>query len=241
MTLVSLRTCALFQRVPAPALRALAQAATEVRLPRGGAFYEQGSRSRVVHALLRGLVKLVWSGSATDRIIVGFVEPGDSFDLVAAVSNAAHQCSAHAVHDSLALAWSRPVLLHAMERHPQIAVNALRLLAGRLSEAWDAYGGLATVPVGPRLARVLARLAHARDAVDAPDTAPFLRLGQRDLAACIGTTPYTVSRILSQWRRDGLVDVRRERVVIQHPRRLEHIAAAGGGAVSGTGQPGGPA
>jgi CRP/FNR family transcriptional regulator, nitrogen oxide reductase regulator len=226
-----LRTCALFQHVPAPALHELGRAAREVRVPRGGAFYEQGERASTIHALLRGLVKLVWLGTATQRVIVGFVEPGESFDLVAMVSNAAHRCSAHAAEDSLALAWSRPVMVRAIERYPHIGANALRLLAGRLSEARDAYGGLATAPVEPRLARMLARLTQARDTADA-SAAPSLRLGQRDLAACIGTTPFTVSRILSQWRRDGLVDVRRERVVIQHRNRLEQIAEGGAGEVS---------
>lgn len=187
----------------------------------------------MVLTLLRGLVKLVWSGSATQRVIVGFVEPGDTVDLAALVSNVAHPCSALAVDESMALTWPRSVLLQAMEQYPQIAANALRLLAGRLSEAWDAYGGLATAPVEPRLARVLVRLTHARGAADGPDTALSLRLGQRDLAACIGTTPYTVSRILSQWRREGLVDVRRERVVVQHPRRLQDIATAGAESAAG--------
>lgn len=241
MTRAPLRTCALFQRVPAPALRELARTASEVRVPRGAAFYEQGARSTMVHVLLCGLVKLVWSGAATDQVILGFVEPGDPFDLAAIVSNTPYRCSARAVDDSLALAWLRAELLPVMARYPQIGANALRLLAQRLFAVWDAYGGLATVRVEPRLAAVLARLVRAPNAAAAPAAAPSLRLGHRDLAACIGTTPYTVSRILSQWRREGLVDVYRERVVIRRPRRLEDIAGAATRMVSAGRHADGPA
>ena len=39
-----------------------------------------------------------------------------------------------------------------------------------------------------------------------------------------GTTLYTVSRILSGWEREGLVDVGRGRVMIRHLPGLEAIA-----------------
>src|SRR5579864_94048 len=156
----------LFQRVHASVLRELARTARDVRVPRGGVFYEQGASPGVVHLLLRGRVKLIWAGSADHRVILG------------------------------------------------------------LAEAWDAFADLVTSPVEPRLARALTRLTHVRGAADGSDTAPPLRLGQRDLAACIGTTSFTVSRILSQWERDGLVDVHRERVVIRRLGQLQHIAEA---------------
>jgi|SRR5579864_1162555 len=216
----------LFQRVHASVLRELARTARDVRVPRGGVFYEQGASPGVVHLLLRGRVKLIWAGSADHRVILGFAEPGDPFDLVAMVLNTPHRCSARAVEDCQALTWSRSAVLQSMERCPQIAANALRLFASRLAEAWDAFADLVTSPVEPRLARALTRLTHVRGAADGSDTAPPLRLGQRDLAACIGTTSFTVSRILSQWERDGLVDVHRERVVIRRLGQLQHIAEA---------------
>jgi CRP/FNR family transcriptional regulator, nitrogen oxide reductase regulator len=226
------RAWPLFRRVPASVLHELARTAREGRVPRGGMFYEQGALPGVVHLLIRGRVKLTWVGSADHRVILGFAEPGDPFDLVAMALNMRHTCSARAVEDCQALTWPRSAVLQSMERCPQIAANALRLLASRLAVMRDAFGDLATSPVEPRLARALTRLTLVRGVADGSDTAPSLRLGQRDLAACIGTTPYTVSRILSQWRREGLVDVHRERVVIQHLRRLEDIARTVAGPVA---------
>jgi hypothetical protein len=39
-----------------------------------------------------------------------------------------------------------------------------------------------------------------------------------------GTTLYTVSRILSRWERQGLVEAGRERVLIHYPHALVAIA-----------------
>ena len=51
-----------------------------------------------------------------------------------------------------------------------------------------------------------------------------LSLTRQDLAEMTGTTLYTVSRILSQWEKDGLVHSQREQVTILSPHRLVMIA-----------------
>jgi len=51
-----------------------------------------------------------------------------------------------------------------------------------------------------------------------------LPLSREDLAAMTGTTLFTVSRLLAEWERAGLVEVGRERVVIRVPHGLVAIA-----------------
>ena len=51
-----------------------------------------------------------------------------------------------------------------------------------------------------------------------------LPLSREDLAAMTGTTLFTVSRLLAEWERGGLVEVGRERVVIRVPHGLVAIA-----------------
>jgi CRP-like cAMP-binding protein len=52
-------------------------------------------------------------------------------------------------------------------------------------------------------------------------------LSRQDLAEWAGTTLYTVSRLLNAWRKRGLVEVGRRRVVLRRPRGLEVLAAGG--------------
>jgi CRP-like cAMP-binding protein len=51
-------------------------------------------------------------------------------------------------------------------------------------------------------------------------------LSRQDLAEMSGTTLHTVSRILSSWEADGLVDTGRRRVVVRKTQALEAVAAA---------------
>jgi CRP/FNR family transcriptional regulator, nitrogen oxide reductase regulator len=51
-----------------------------------------------------------------------------------------------------------------------------------------------------------------------------LRLSREDVAQMTGTTMLTVSRLMSRWETDGIVEVGRQRVVIRKPQALMSIA-----------------
>jgi CRP-like cAMP-binding protein len=51
-----------------------------------------------------------------------------------------------------------------------------------------------------------------------------LRLSHQDIAELVGTTPFTVSRIIAQWKHAGLVKVGRGRVTVLDPAALARIA-----------------
>ena len=51
-----------------------------------------------------------------------------------------------------------------------------------------------------------------------------LPLSRDDIAQMTGTTLYTVSRIVSRFETDGLLEAGRQRVVIRNPSALSRIA-----------------
>ena len=68
-----------------------------------------------------------------------------------------------------------------------------------------------------RLARQTGKRVDAGILLDLP-------LSRQDLGEMTGTTLYTISRILSQWEQNGLIQTGRERVVICNPHGLVTIA-----------------
>ena len=49
-------------------------------------------------------------------------------------------------------------------------------------------------------------------------------LSRQDLAEMTGTTLFTVSRVLSEWESQGIVESGRERVVVKRPHGLVALA-----------------
>ncbi len=112
-----------------------------------------------------------------------------------------------------------------MEECPRLALNALRDLTARLTDLQERYRELATERVERRVAHALLRLADQAGWKTAEGVLIDMPLSRQDLAEMTGTTLYTVSRILSGWQRDGLLDIGRQRVTILDSQGLLAIAA----------------
>jgi CRP-like cAMP-binding protein len=78
--------------------------------------------------------------------------------------------------------------------------------------------------VAQRVARTLLRLARQAGQREEEGVLIGLPLSRENLAEMTGTTLYTVSRILSGWEEQGLVEAGRERVLIRLPHALVAIA-----------------
>ena len=111
-------------------------------------------------------------------------------------------------------------------RHPQIGLNALRIMVVRNQETQARYRQQLTERVEQRLARALLRLAAVAGEDIAQGRLITLPLAREDLAELIGATLFTVSRTLSQWEQSGIVCSGRERIAICQPQALEGIAGA---------------
>jgi CRP/FNR family transcriptional regulator, nitrogen oxide reductase regulator len=174
--------------------------------------------------LLEGRVKLAQVGPVGRRVILHFVRPPELFGYALAVDRRVYSAAAHALEDSQALAWDAGIMDRLMLEHPAMALNGFHLLAERVQQTWTCLRGLAVEPVEQRTARALLRLAPPvrREGKDRKRLEVALALSQLDLAEHVGTSPYTVNRILRRWEQRGLVDVGRERVRIRRPHGTDH-------------------
>jgi CRP-like cAMP-binding protein len=109
-----------------------------------------------------------------------------------------------------------------MQTRPYLSFDLMKLMTTYIQEMQERYRELATEKVERRIARALLRLAAQMGAkIEGGIELSFTR---QDLAEMSGTTLYTVSRVLSDWERQGLVEAGRERVVIRNPHGMVSIA-----------------
>ncbi len=213
-----------FQGLPPEGLPDVLQAAHFRRVKRDAFFYLQGDPAIAFYILLEGQIKLTEVTPEGQQLLVRFVSPGEALGIIAALENSVYPLSAEAVDDCLALAWDSQSLESLMERHPRIAINGLRLVSQRWHELEERYRELATERVERRLAQTLLRLVRQVGRKVEEGILIDLPLSRQDLAEMTGTTLYTVSRILSGWEGQHLVETGRERVVVRYPHGLALIA-----------------
>jgi CRP/FNR family transcriptional regulator, nitrogen oxide reductase regulator len=128
------------------------------------------------------------------------------------------------LEDSRALAWDTSTVVRVILTNPAVSLGAIRVMAENVKMQVRRVEDLTASSVERRLARLLIRLAQSLGRKTARGVVIQVALSGQDLAELVGSTPFTVSRILAGWRRLDIADVQRERILILDGRRLAAIA-----------------
>lgn len=219
-----LKSIPLFQNLNPEQLELAAQAARRHRVEADAFLYFQEDPAKAIYVLIQGRVKLAQVTPEGQQVILRYANPGEAFGVIAVLSESTYPVAAQAVEESAVLAWGKVEMHRLMEQIPQISINALGILASRVREFQDRLRELATEKVERRIAHTLLRLARQTGKKVPEGVLIDMHLTRQDLAEMTGTTLFTVSRTLSQWETQGLVQSSRERVVIRFPHGLVSIA-----------------
>src|SRR5215208_5050656 len=116
-----------------------------------------------------------------------------------------------------------PATAQALEPSTALAIESSFLK--EMMEMQERYRELATERVERRIALTILRLAgQIGKRTGSNEMTVELPLTRQDVAEASGTTIFTVSRVLADWERRGLVEAGRERVVIRNPHGLMQIS-----------------
>ena len=202
----------------------IASTATHREFSKNTYLFHQGDQARRFYVLVKGKIKLTQLTEDGQQILLRYVSPGEAFAVIAVLSKIPYPVTATSVNQVSLITWEDQVMLDLMKKYPQLAINSLNTLAGRIQEFQDRFRELATERVERRIARALLRLASQTGRKIDQGILIDFTLSRKDLAEMTGTTLYTVSRTLSQWEKDGLVSSQREQVTILTPHQLVVIA-----------------
>ncbi len=214
-----------FQGLDADALHRIRRAARRRHVASGEVFFHEDDPAVEVYALERGQVKVFQISLDGERVTLQLLHPGTVFGGLAALgSQIRYPVSAEAVEDCDVLAWDGREMGELMQRHPQIALNLMELLVNHVVELQDRYRELATEQVEQRLARALLRLVHQAGRKVNSGVRIDLPLTRQNLAELTGTTMFTISRIMSRWHEQGLIESARGRVTVLRPHDMVELA-----------------
>jgi CRP-like cAMP-binding protein len=185
----------------------------------------QGEPANTFYLIETGLLKLLQTTSEGKEIIVRFVGPGEPFGGVVALEGAPYPVTALAVQPTRLRAWSSETLRRLLERFPGVRMNLMREMASHMTDALTRVRELATQRVGARLAQTLHRLTLQCGRPTPDGLLIDYPLTRQELAELTGTTLYTVSRTLSQWKADGVLRSERRRILVLSSARLEALAS----------------
>ena len=209
----------------APAeLDAILAEARSTRYPKNSAVFEEGEDAHSFFVLLHGHVRASKTTPAGQQVVVRYVVPGEIFGVAPAIGLTKYPATATAVDDSVALAWPSVAWPRLVAQHPALATNTLQTVGSRLQETHTRVVEMSTQQVERRVAHALLRLARQAGRKVERGVEIDFPISRQDIAEMTGTTLHTVSRTLSAWESQGLIESGRQRVVLRDPHRLFTLA-----------------
>jgi CRP/FNR family transcriptional regulator len=215
-----IRTLAVCGALSHEELPRLAAIAHRRELKAGQMLFDEGEIAEEVFTLTSGMVKLYKLMSDGRRQITGFLVGGDFLGLA---FGRTYVYSAEAVVDSTMCRFRRAGFLKLLEDFPSIEMALLGRTSTELAAAQDQILLLGRKTARERVATFLLSLCRRQRIGERGSLR--LPMSRTDIADFVGLTIETVSRTLTQLRREGVIDLPdTHRVVIASWSRLKQAA-----------------
>jgi len=214
----------LFANISPADCREIVSAARESEFLRRVTIFREGDPIRQVVLLTSGSAKVVRLGQNGTEVILRVAGPGDVVETTGLPAQGRHCSRAQVLSASAALIWEAGVFQALAERFPALRRNIIRVAAQRLEELEERYREISTEKVATRLSHQLLRLFNQLGRRVNGIGTLRINLSREELGQMTGTTLFTVSRLLSEWKERGVLSAGRERVYIHNIEALREFA-----------------
>ena len=195
-----------------------------LRFERGEILWKQGDPAEWMLVLCTGTLKLTREWPGGRDAILDLVHRGQMVGVGASIPDANHSATCAALSAGKAMLLSRPRLRALLQQRPDITSSLLALAHARQQSFVQRLEEMAHGPVEHRLARVLLRIGEDLGLPDSRGVFVPVRLTRGDLAGMVGCRVETTIRVLTRWQRQGVLETRREGLVIRDRKQLTSFA-----------------
>lgn len=218
-TVPSGRMSRLFEGLPQHDFETIWAAATERRYRASSVITNQGNLAQDLFLLTSGHARYFYLTQDGHKTLLLWLTPGDILGGAAFLSKpSTYLMSTEAVRDSSFLVWDSATIRSLASKYPRLLENALFMGSDYLAWYLADHVALVCETARERLAQILVHLAEV--------------IGQKvlggvefdvtneELASAANITPFTTSRLLSEWQTSGAVLKHRGKILLRSPERL---------------------
>jgi CRP/FNR family transcriptional regulator, nitrogen oxide reductase regulator len=184
----------------------------------------EGEAPEALYVVRSGKVKVLRHSTDGKDVVLRVASIGELLGTVATFDGGGYPGTAQAIEDCSLLVVARNDCLTLCSRYPVFALAVIADLGSRLRSSAEQIRSLAVERVEQRIARTLLKLAETAGSDVSDGRVIEMPLTRQDVADMTGTTVETAIRVMSKFRRLGLIRTRRGKVVLVDREALLEIA-----------------
>lgn len=183
--------------------------------------YLEGQRPAYVYYIVSGKVKIYRSDADGKELIMGLYQPGDFFGYPAVLEGRNYLDNAQTLEDASLVQIPRQEFLCWMESRPAITRRFIRLISKAAADKEASLLNLAYNSLRKRVANGLIQLESLSRPNDQSDAA--VAISRENLANIVGCATESLTRTLSDFKSEKLIDIRSGKIYILHPEKLKNL------------------
>jgi len=193
--------------------------------PEGAMLCMEGEVARGVHILCRGRVKLLATNSEGKTFILKIAQPGQVFGLNSIVTGRAHEVTVETMQPSVFTYVSKEDFLRFIKDDGEACLRVVQQLGQECHSAYEVIRSLGLASsVSEKLAKFLVGWSAEGEA-RAGAVRVKLALTHEELAQLIGCSRESVTRTLSDFKRQKLAELHGSTLLVWNMAALESLAA----------------
>lgn len=210
----------LFAGLDHTALRQIREAGQVRCMPPNKSVIVTGGRPDHLFLLQAGRARSFIHTESGSEINIFWEVPGDVIGLVSLLANPPdYMASVSTVTECEFMVWESRVIRRLAKAYPLLTENGFRMALQYVAVYMRRHADLLTKGRGARLAQALLQLAA--DAGEVQPSGIAIDITNEQLSSLSDVSPFTASRLLSRWQREGMLVKQRGRVTLLSPESLE--------------------
>jgi CRP-like cAMP-binding protein len=195
---------------------------TTKTIKKGETIFDEGDHLNGVFCISDGVCKVSKMSSNGREQIIHLVNKGDILGERSLISDEVANLKATAINDMEVCFIPKEEILNDLQKNPEFTLNVLKDMASSLKEADNYLVDMAQKTVKQRLAEMLIKLDEkfGKDADGSLDIA----LSREDIANIIGTATESAIRLLSEFKKKGIILLKGKSITLINMKELHKIA-----------------
>ncbi len=177
--------------------------------------FAPGDPDDQLYFVLEGTVRLYKIYGDYKEATVALLREEDVFGKLSLVEGRRQDTFAEAVTDARVAGVQKAALAEAIKRRPEFAMKLFSSFSERFRQSDEIIESLMPREVSARLATLLLNLSERFGEGNGAGTVLDVRLTHQDLANMVASTREAVSKVMSEFQREGSIDVQNRRIVVR--------------------------
>lgn len=218
------RVLGVFCSLEKETLGEFSQHKTSNEYKKGQVIFYEGNSAFGLYCIFSGRVKLYKTGIDGRQQIVRIGGPGDLLGYRSLFSDEPYHATAEVLEDASICCIDKNAFFPVLAKNPKLSLNIIKKLAKELRAAEDLATSIAQKSVRERMAELLLMLKETYGKKGKKGIRIDLHLSREEMAEMIGVTQETAIRLLSDFKKEQLIEVKERDITILNPEALLETA-----------------